>query len=71
MYVTVPVNPIYALALILTRHAGTFVDVDLTVSTLEAGHTLTHVSSNVISTGGAVLTGMYLALVNLHLTINP
>lgn len=69
--VTLPVDPIYALALIQTGHAGTFIDIDLAVLALEADHALTLVHANVVSTGGAVLTGTYLTLINLHLAVNP
>lgn len=66
-----PVNPIYALSPIHTGHAGTFINIDLAVLALEAGHALTHVHGNVVLTGAAILTGMYLTLINLHLAVNP
>lgn len=66
-----PVDPIYALALIQTGHAGTLINVDLAVLTLEARHALTRVHGDVVSAGGAVLTRMDLTLVDLHLTVNP
>lgn len=69
--VILPVDPVYALAPIQTGNAGTFINVDLTVLALEAGHALTCVCGDVVSAGGAVLAGMHLALVYLHLTINP
>lgn len=69
--VILPVDPVYALALIQTGDAGTFIYVDLAVLALEAGHALTRVRGDVVSAGGAVLAGMHLALINLHLAINP
>lgn len=69
--VILPVDPIYALALIQTGHAGTFINVDLAVLALEAGHALTRVCGDVVSAGGAILAGMHLALIDLHLAVNP
>lgn len=69
--VILPVDPVYALALIQTGHAGTFINVDLAVLALEAGHALTCVCGDVVSAGGAVLAGMHLALIDLNLTVNP
>lgn len=69
--VILPVDPISALALIQAGHAGTFINVDLAVLALEAGHTLTRVGGDVVSAGGAVLAGMNLALIDLHLAVNP
>lgn len=66
-----PVDPIYALALIQTGHAGTFINVDLAVLALEASHTLTRVCCDVVSAGGAILAGMHLTLIDLHLAVNP
>lgn len=67
----VPVDPVYARALIQTGHAGTFINVDLTVLTLETGHALTRVCGDVVSASGAILAGMQLTLVNLHIAVNP
>lgn len=69
--VNLPVDPVYALALIRTGNAGTFINVDLAVLALEAGHALTRVCGDVVSAGGAVLAGMHLALIDLHLAVNP
>lgn len=71
VYVIVPINPINALALIQTRHAGTFVDVDLAVEALETFHALTSVHGDVIVAGGTILAGLRLALIDLRLTVNP
>ncbi len=65
-----PVDPIHALALIQTRHAGTFINVDLAVSALEASHALTCVFGNVVSTDAVILAGLHLALIDLHLTVH-
>ncbi len=69
--VILPVDPVYALALIQTRHASTFINVDLAVLALEAGHALTRIRGDVVSAGGTVLAGMCLTLIDLHLTVNP
>lgn len=71
MSVILPVDPVYALSLIQTGHAGTFINVDLAVLALEAGHALTRVFGDVVSAGGAVLAGTRLALIDLHLAVNP
>lgn len=65
-----PVDTINAPAIIQTRHAGTFIDVDLTVLALEAVHTLTCVHGNIVSAGGAVLARLYFTLINLYFTVN-
>jgi len=69
--VTLPVDPVSAPAFIQTGAAGTFVDVDLAVLALEAGQALAGVRGDVVSAGAAVLAGTRLALVDLHLAINP
>lgn len=67
----VPVDPVYALALIQTGHAGTFINVDLTVLALETSHALTRVHGHVVMAGGAILAGLHLTLIDLHPTVNP
>lgn len=71
MCVIPPVDPVYALSLIQTGHAGTFINIDLAVLALEAGHALTPVCGNVVLAGGTILAGMLLALIDLHLAVNP
>lgn len=69
--IVLPVDPIYATALIQTGHDGTFINVDFTVSALEASHALTCICGDMILAGGTVLAGMHLTFINLHLTVNP
>lgn len=71
MCVILPVDPVDALALIQTGHAGTFINIDLAVLALEASHALTLVCGNVVSAGGTVLAGSHLTLIDLYLTVNP
>lgn len=69
--VILPVDPIFTPTLILTGCAGTFIDVDLAVSALEASHTLALVHGHQVSTRGPVLAWVYFTLIDLHLTIHP
>lgn len=66
-----PVDPVDTLAPVQTRRAGAFVDVELAVWALEAGHTLAGVGGHVVPAGGAVLAGMLFALVDLGLAVGP
>lgn len=66
-----PVYPVDTLALVQTRWAGTFVDIDLTVEALEAGHTMAGVHGDVVLASGTILTGMLFTLIDLSLTVSP
>lgn len=68
---TLPVHQVCTVALVETRTAGTLINVQLTVTALVPGHTLTGVQAHTVVAGGSMLAGLLLTLIDLHFTVHP